>query len=152
MGLKMVLYPERGNEMMKPTEEELKSRIEDQLEWRGATDTVALLWRGYLLALLEWRLIEISVCERLLRLLPKKGLKEWHEICLGEPIKPEHEKGIDSFLNDFNNGIVRKSEEISEAEKIERKKFLEWMKSYFESKGNKVITITRESGNQNNEP
>ena len=138
--------------MSKPTESALRERISNQLRWRGPTDTVALIWHGYLTALLEWGLIDVSTFSRLTELLPKKGFKKLYEMCLDEPIKPEHEKKIDRYLNGFNNGIVRRKRELSTEEKVKTKEFSEWIKSYFESKGNKVITITRESRNQNNEP
>jgi hypothetical protein len=76
-----------------PTEEELRNRIMRQLGWRN-TDTVALIWHGYLNGLLEWGLIEISVYDRLLKLLPKIGSKELYEQALDEPITPEQEQEI----------------------------------------------------------
>ena len=81
-----------------PTEEELRDRIVRQLSWRGPTDTVALLWRGYLVSLLEWGLIEVHVYDNLRALLPRVGIKELNEICLDRPISPEHEAEIDEFL------------------------------------------------------
>jgi hypothetical protein len=81
-----------------PTEEELRNRITRQLSWRDPTDTVALLWRGYLTSLLEWGLIEVHVYDDLRALLPKVGIKELNEICLDEPISPEREAEIDEYL------------------------------------------------------
>lgn len=80
-----------------PTEEELRNRIVRQLGWRE-TDTVALIWHGYLNGLLEWGLIEINVYDRLLKLLPKVGSKELAEQALDEPITPEQEAEIDEYL------------------------------------------------------
>jgi len=80
-----------------PTEEELRDRIARHLSWRG-TDTVALLWRGYLASLLEWGLIEVHVHDKLLTLLPKVGIKELDEIFSGEPISAEREAEIDEYL------------------------------------------------------
>ena len=80
-----------------PTEEELRNRIVRQLSWRG-TDTVALIWHGYLSGLLEWGLIEIDVHDRLLKLLPKVGSKELYELFSDEPITPEQEAEIDEYL------------------------------------------------------
>jgi hypothetical protein len=37
-----------------PTEEDLRNRITRQLDWHDSSDTVALLWRGYLAGLIEW--------------------------------------------------------------------------------------------------
>ncbi|WP_156173942.1 hypothetical protein [Cupriavidus basilensis] len=54
-----------------PTEIELRERIERQHARRGATETVVLIWHGYLSGLLEWGLIEIDVFDRLCELLPK---------------------------------------------------------------------------------
>jgi len=81
-----------------PTEEELRNRILRQLEWRGSTDTVALLWHGYLAALLEWGAIEINVFDRLIVLLPDVGNKELDELFADEPISPEREKELDDFI------------------------------------------------------
>jgi len=80
-----------------PTEEELRNRITRHLSWRR-TDTVALLWHGYLTALLEWGLIEVHVLDRLLPLLPVVGNKELNELCLDEPLSPERETEIDEYL------------------------------------------------------
>jgi len=85
-----------------PTEEELRDRITRQLGWRGPTDTVALLWRGYLIALREWGLLEVHVGDRLLSLLPVVGSKEIYELSLDEPISPESEAEIDEFLAQQN--------------------------------------------------
>jgi len=81
-----------------PTEEELRNRIVRHLEWRGSSDTAALLWHGYLTALLEWGVLEIHVFDRLLPLLPVVGSKELNELCLDEPISPEREAEIDEYL------------------------------------------------------
>jgi hypothetical protein len=80
-----------------PTEEELRNRITRHLGWRG-TDTVALLWHGYLSALLEWGLIEVHVSDRLLSLLPKVGSKEIYELFADEPLSLEREAEIDEYL------------------------------------------------------
>ncbi len=60
-----------------PTEEELRNRILRQLEWRDSSDTVALIWHGYLAALLEWGVIEVPIFERLSVILPSVGEKSW---------------------------------------------------------------------------
>jgi hypothetical protein len=78
-----------------PTEEELRNRIIRQLGWRN-TDSVALLWRGYLNGLLEWGLLELDVHDRLVALLPNLGRKEIYEMAMDEPISPEMEREIDS--------------------------------------------------------
>lgn len=80
-----------------PTEDELRNRISRHLGWRE-TETVALIWHGYLNALLEWGLIEIGVFDRLLKLLPKVGSKELYEQSLDEAISPEQEAEIDEYL------------------------------------------------------
>ncbi|ATQ76540.1 hypothetical protein CR152_19995 [Massilia violaceinigra] len=82
-----------------PTEEELRNRIINQLGWRGPTEKVALVWHGYLTALLEWGLIEVQVFDRLSVLLPHVGDKELYELCTDEPLSPERERGIDEFLS-----------------------------------------------------
>lgn len=82
-----------------PSEDELRTRISNQISWRGPTDTVALLWHGYLSALLEWGLIEVQMYDRVSAELPKVGSKELHEIFLDEPIGLEQEQAIDGFLS-----------------------------------------------------
>lgn len=81
-----------------PTEEELRNRITRHLRWRGASDTVVLIWRGYLAGLVEWGLIEVHVYDRLKTLLPQIGSKELDELLAGEPLSLEREKEIDEFL------------------------------------------------------
>lgn len=78
-----------------PTEEELRNRISRQISWRGPTDTVALIWRGYLSALLEWGAIENNVYARLMSLLPTVGVKELVELFADEPLNSERERQID---------------------------------------------------------
>ena len=82
-----------------PTEVDLRNRIVRQLECRGPTDTVALLWFGYLGGLLEWGLIDPQVYSDLSALLPAVGNKEQYELFTDEPISPEREREIDEFLN-----------------------------------------------------
>lgn len=81
-----------------PTEEELHNRIARQLEWRDGADAVALIWRGYLSALLEWGVIEAHVHRSLSALLPDVGYKELNELFLDEPISPERERELDKFV------------------------------------------------------
>ncbi|WDD93022.1 hypothetical protein Bsp3421_003067 [Burkholderia sp. FERM BP-3421] len=81
-----------------PKESELHDRIERQLAWRGATDTVALIWHGYLSGLLEWGLIEIDVFDRLCALLPNVGCKELVELSMDEPMTPELEREINESM------------------------------------------------------
>lgn len=82
-----------------PTEEELRERISKQLAWRQSSDTVALIWRGYLAALLEWGLLEVDVYDRILNtLLPRVGSEELYELSSGEPISAEQKKEIIDFL------------------------------------------------------
>jgi hypothetical protein len=85
-----------------PTEEELRNRITRQLDWHDSSDTVALLWRGYLAGLIEWGLIEVHVHERLCKLLPKIGVKELDELSADEPLSPEREREIDEYLAQYN--------------------------------------------------
>ena len=81
-----------------PTEDELRQRIERQVSWRGATDNVSLIWRGYLAALIEWGLVDPAVHGRLVKLLPAVGVKELDEVFSGERITPEREREIDEYL------------------------------------------------------
>ncbi len=89
--------------MSKPNKSELEKRILNQLRWRGPTDVVALIWHGYLTALMEWGLIDVVTFEQLTELLPKKGFKELYEMSLNEKIKPDKEREIDDFLVGKNN-------------------------------------------------
>lgn len=81
-----------------PTEEELRDRITRQLEWRGKSDTVALIWHGYLSGLVEWGLLEFNTYERLTDLLPMVGDKEIAELFAGERLTIEQEKEIEEYL------------------------------------------------------
>lgn len=81
-----------------PSEEELRNRITRQIEWRGLTDSVALIWHGYLAALLEWGVIEAHAFKNLSALLPDVGYKELHELFLDEPISRERERELDEFV------------------------------------------------------
>jgi hypothetical protein len=85
-----------------PTEEELRNRIIRQLSWHSKVDTVALIWHGYLAALLEWGLIEVDVFERLSALPPEVGNKELYELFTDEPLSSERGREIDEFLNQKN--------------------------------------------------
>jgi hypothetical protein len=86
-----------------PTEEELRNRITRQIEWRGSTNEVALIWHGYLAALLEWGVIEEDVFKNISALLPDVGYKELHELFLDEPIGPERERELDEFVKQRSN-------------------------------------------------
>ncbi|MFN5350364.1 MAG: hypothetical protein ACK5A0_12640 [Polaromonas sp.] len=86
-----------------PTEEELRNRITRQLEWRGSTDEVALIWHGYLAGLMEWGLIEVHVFDRLKALLPQVGNKELSELFADEPLSAEQELEIDEFVRQLPN-------------------------------------------------
>ncbi|MBB5610656.1 MULTISPECIES: hypothetical protein [unclassified Janthinobacterium] len=66
-----------------PTEEELRRRISNQLSWRNTAE-VALLWHGYINALLEWGLIDVNIYNSLQELLPRIGSKESYEQALGK--------------------------------------------------------------------
>ncbi len=80
---------------IKPTEIELKARIEQQLLHRGNSINVALIWRGYLAALLEWGLLEPSAYDRLTDILTSVGLKEIDELFAGEALTAEREREIE---------------------------------------------------------
>lgn len=86
-----------------PTEEELRNRITRQLDWRGTSDTVSLIWHGYLSGLMEWGLIDVQVCDRLRALLPQVGNKELSELFGDEPLSAERELEIDEFLRQLPN-------------------------------------------------
>lgn len=77
-----------------PAFEELENRIKRQIAWRGNSERVALLWRGYLSGLLEWGVLEISAYDKLMKFLPQMGQIELHEIFADEPITPEQEEAL----------------------------------------------------------
>lgn len=86
---------------MKPEKDDIKNRIINHLRWRGPTDSVALLWHGYLAALLEWGLLEAYEYDELKKLLPPARYKEMVEVFLDEPIRPDMEKELDEYHRDF---------------------------------------------------
>ena len=71
-----------------PSERELAYRIRTHLAHRR-DDGVALVWRGYLAALLEWGLISVSSHDRLSGMLPTIGLATVGEVFLGLPDEDE---------------------------------------------------------------
>jgi hypothetical protein len=81
----------------RPTEEELRNRINRQIEWRGRTKEVALLWHGYLAALFEWNAIELDVYESLSGILPDMGASELVEIFSDEKNSAEREEEIERY-------------------------------------------------------
>ena len=66
-----------------PTEEELRDRITAHLKLHNSSDTVALIWAGYIAALAEWGLISPDMYYRLTDLLPKVGKVELIELFTG---------------------------------------------------------------------
>ena len=82
-----------------PSEEELRSRISNQINWRGKTENIALIWHGYLAALLEWGLLDAQVFDRLSSLLPPVGNKELYELFTDEPLSSDREREINYFLS-----------------------------------------------------
>lgn len=81
-----------------PTEEELRNRIARQLEWRKGSDSVAIIWRGYLAALFEWGLLEFPVYDRLCEPLRPIAIEELHELFSGEPLTSDQKKEIADHL------------------------------------------------------
>jgi hypothetical protein len=88
-----------------PTEEELHNRITRQLGWRNSSNTVTLIWHGYLTALLEWGVIEVHIFDRLNALLPKIGNAELYELSSDEPLTIEQKKEIDHFLHRIKHQV-----------------------------------------------
>ncbi|MGJ7615633.1 MULTISPECIES: hypothetical protein [unclassified Variovorax] len=80
-----------------PTREELENRIVRQLNWHEESDEVALLWRGYLSGLLEWGVIEVSIYDALIKLLPAIGVVELHELFADEPITPDQNRELSNY-------------------------------------------------------
>lgn len=67
----------------KPTEHELRSRIERHLHERPGHDDVIQAWDSYLCALLEWGLLDHQTYGRLAEALPPHERKAVDEIMLG---------------------------------------------------------------------
>ena len=65
-----------------PTDVELIARIRAHLA-RRTDESVALVWRGYLAALLEWGLISVSRHDALAHMLPEAGADIVAEVFLG---------------------------------------------------------------------
>ena len=67
-----------------PTEEELKTRINQHLDAMPGSDGVAIAWLSYLFGLLEWGLLDSHAYMRLVKLLPPGvGVKETEIMMLG---------------------------------------------------------------------
>ena len=82
----------------KPTKEELENRIQRHLSWSSSSETVALLWHGYLTGIFEWGLISIEDHRVLSELLPKVGTIEVDEIFSGEPVSAGRRAEIEAYL------------------------------------------------------
>lgn len=83
----------------KPTRAELERRIREHLQWHPGSDTVALVWQGYLTGIFEWGLISVGDHDALSKLLPRVGVKEVVEIFSGEPLTSERAAEIDRQIN-----------------------------------------------------
>lgn len=68
-----------------PTREECLNRIKTHLRMRGDSETVHLLWKGYLAALMEWGLLQPNDYHAVNRELKDIGGEEVQEIFLGFP-------------------------------------------------------------------
>jgi hypothetical protein len=69
----------------RPEKEELQRRIELQLSHRAGSESVKLLWKGYIAALLEWGMLKVKDHDELSELLGVVGDDELKEIFLGIP-------------------------------------------------------------------
>lgn len=78
-----------------PTKKEMLSRISIHLKRRRDSDTVALLWKGYLAALMEWGFFTPDEYHDLNDQLGEVGSKELREVFLGFP--DEYERDVDSL-------------------------------------------------------
>lgn len=68
-----------------PTKEELLERMSAQLRYREDSDTIHLLWKGYLAALMEWGFLEPNDYHELNGTLKDVGEDERSEIFIGFP-------------------------------------------------------------------
>ena len=66
-----------------PTKEEIEKRMTAHLEHRGNSDTVNLLWKGYLAALMDWGVLRPDDYHDLNDLLNDVGEEERRELFLG---------------------------------------------------------------------
>jgi hypothetical protein len=66
-----------------PTKEEIEKRMTAHLEHRGNSDTVHLLWKGYLAALMDWGILRPDDYHDLNDLLNDVGEEERRELFLG---------------------------------------------------------------------
>lgn len=72
-----------------PQEEDILNRINRHLSYSKDTETVALIWSGYISALLEWGLISPDSYQSLSKKLPEIGNAELYELFMDEPFPTE---------------------------------------------------------------
>lgn len=73
-----------------PTEKELKSRLKEHMDFHKRSESIVMLWRGYLGALVEFGLIAPGVYSDVSRLLPEDvGLAALDELMGGLPSENE---------------------------------------------------------------
>lgn len=66
-----------------PTKEEIDKRMIAHLQHRGNSDTVHLLWKGYLAALMDWGVLRPDDYHDLNGVLKAVGEDERRELFLG---------------------------------------------------------------------
>lgn len=68
----------------KPIEDDLRARMQRQLERADNIDNIALIWGGYLGALLEWGLISPDTYNHLTKELPNTGQRDLFNLFMDE--------------------------------------------------------------------
>ena len=68
---------------LKPNFEEFLTRIPRHLEHRNNSNTINLIWHGYLAALMEWGFLQPDEYSQLQTLLKDVGRDEIQEVFLG---------------------------------------------------------------------
>ena len=70
---------------MRPTKVGLRERMTAHIAFRGNSEAVNLLWKGYLAALMEWGFFEPDDYHELNEMLSDAGEQERREIFIGYP-------------------------------------------------------------------
>ena len=70
---------------MRPTKEGLRERFRAHVAFHENSDTVNLLWKGYLAALMEWGYFTPDDYHELNNMLKEVGEDERREIFIGYP-------------------------------------------------------------------
>ena len=70
---------------MKPSKKDIRERMMAHVTHRENSDTVKLIWKGYLAALMEWGFFSPNEYHELDDLLSDVGSEEVREVFIGYP-------------------------------------------------------------------